>query len=91
MNNLKSKQLFAVNRARTLLTHDLAHPVTPSRMRVWLLGLCCWLGGTHGAVVQRVTGPGESEITHASAGGGVTVYLTGSNLGTPFNPREWPH
>ena len=72
-------------------THVLAQPVSPSRMRVWLLGLCCWLDGTHGAVVQRVTGPGESEITHASAGGGVTVYLTGSNLGTPFNPREWPH
>ena len=63
---------------------------TPARMRAWLLGLC-WLGGAHGAVVQRVTGPDDSEITHASAGGGVNVYLTGSALGTPFNPRECPH
>ena len=39
-----------------------------------------------GSVVQRVTGPDESEITHASAGGGVNVYLAGSDLGTAFNP-----
>ena len=52
----------------------------------WLLLLLGGLACTHGAVVQRVTGPDESEITHASAGGGVSVYLTGSALGTPFNP-----
>jgi len=50
--------------------------------RLLLLVACA-----HGAVVQRVTGPDDAEITHASVGGGVSVYLTGSALGTPFNPR----
>ena len=54
--------------------------------RSWLLLLLGGLACTYGAVVQRVTGPDESEITHASVGGGVNVYLTGSALGTPFNP-----
>ena len=54
--------------------------------RSWLLLLLGELACTYGAVVQRVTGPDESEITHASVGGGVNVYLTGSALGTPFNP-----
>ena len=58
---------------------------------LWLLLLLGGLACTYGAVVQRVTGPDESEITHASVGGGVNVYLTGSALGTPFNPRESPH
>ena len=58
--------------------------------RSWLLLLLGGLACTYGAVVQRVTGPDESEITHASVGGGVNVYLTGSALGTPFNPRELP-
>eukprot|EP00908_Phaeocystis_cordata_P019737 Transcript_31336.p1 GENE.Transcript_31336~~Transcript_31336.p1 ORF type:complete len:258 (-),score=16.57 Transcript_31336:1252-2025(-) len=48
---------------------------------VWLVSVV-----VQGAVVRRVSGPDESEITHASAGGGVSVYLTGSALGTPFNP-----
>ena len=58
--------------------------------RSWLLLLLGGLACTYGAVVQRVTGPDGSEITHASVGGGVNVYLTGSALGTPFNPRELP-
>ena len=52
---------------------------------VWLVSVV-----VQGAVVRRVSGPDESEITHASAGGGVSVYLTGSALGTPFNPRAPP-
>ena len=56
----------------------------------WLLLLLGGLACTFGAVIQRVTGPDESEITHASVGGGVNVYLTGSSLGTPFNPRARP-
>ena len=56
----------------------------------WLLLLLGGLACTFGAVIQRVTGPDESEITHASVGGGVNVYLTGSALGTPFNPRARP-
>ena len=50
--------------------------------RLLLLVACAYC-----AVVQRVTGPDDAEITHASVGGGVSVYLTGSALGTPFNPR----
>ena len=56
----------------------------------WPLLLLGGLACTFGAVIQRVTGPDESEITHASVGGGVNVYLTGSALGTPFNPRARP-
>ena len=39
-----------------------------------------------GALVNRLTGPNNTEIAYASAAGGFQVYLSGSGLGTPFNP-----
>ena len=44
----------------------------------WLLLLLGGLVCTFGAVIQRVTGPDESEITHASGGGGVSARRTKS-------------
>jgi hypothetical protein len=37
-------------------------------------------------VIQRVHGANNSEVSHASSGGGTHVYLTGTNLGTAFAP-----
>ena len=36
--------------------------------------------------IQRITGPGGTPITHASVAGGSHIYLSGTNLGSPFNP-----
>ena len=39
-----------------------------------------------GALVNRVLGPNNTEITHGSAVGGFQVFLRGKDLGTAFNP-----
>ena len=39
-----------------------------------------------GMVIQRVTGAGQSEITHASSGGGTHIYLAGTDIGSAFAP-----
>ena len=39
-----------------------------------------------GAIVNRVVGPNNTEITHGSAMGGFQVFLRGKDLGTSFNP-----
>ena len=44
------------------------------------------LPGAGGHVINRVTGVNKSELTHLSVGGGQSVYLTGSEIGTPFAP-----
>ena len=44
------------------------------------------LGHVFGAVIQRVEGPARSEATHLSAAGGAELYITGSDLGSPFDP-----
>ncbi|EOD39164.1 hypothetical protein EMIHUDRAFT_223628, partial [Emiliania huxleyi CCMP1516] len=48
--------------------------------------LLLFLSGPHAAVVNRVTGPSERELTHLSPGGGASLYISGANLGDPFNP-----
>lgn len=37
-------------------------------------------------VIQRVHGANNSEVSHASSGGGTHVYITGTNLGSAFAP-----
>ena len=39
-------------------------------------------------VIARVSGPNQSEVSHASCGGNVHVYVTGTNIGTPFAPPQ---
>ena len=48
--------------------------------------LLALLATAHGMVIQRVTGPNEAEISHASAGGGVHIIVTGTDLGSTFAP-----
>ena len=46
------------------------------------------LSHASGMIIQRVTGPGGKAVTHASAAGGVHLYLAGSDLGTAFSPPQ---
>ena len=39
-------------------------------------------------VIQRVFGANDSEVGHASAGGGTHVYLAGTDIGSAFAPPE---
>ena len=48
-----------------------------------MLALLAW---PLGAIVNRVVGPNNTEITHGSAVGGFQVFLRGKDLGTGFNP-----
>ena len=48
-----------------------------------MLALLVW---PLGAIVNRVVGPNNTEITHGSAVGGFQVFLRGKDLGTGFNP-----
>ena len=48
-----------------------------------MLALLAW---PLGAIVNRVMGPNNTEITHGSAVGGFQVFLRGKDLGTGFNP-----
>ena len=43
-------------------------------------------GAAHAMVIHRVTGPDEAEIANASAGGGMHLIVTGTDLGSPFSP-----
>tara|TARA_B100000795_G_scaffold222319_1_gene177204 strand:+ start:488 stop:928 length:441 start_codon:yes stop_codon:yes gene_type:complete len=49
-----------------------------------MLALLAW--PLLGAIVNRVVGPNNTEITHGSAVGGFQVFLRGKDLGTSFNP-----
>ena len=49
-----------------------------------MLALLAW--PLLGAIVNRVVGPNNTEITHGSAMGGFQVFLRGKDLGTSFNP-----
>ena len=48
-----------------------------------MLALLVW---PLGAIVNRVVGPNNTEITHGSSVGGFQVFLRGKDLGTGFNP-----
>ena len=39
-----------------------------------------------GMVIQRVTGANDSEVSHASSGGGAHVYIMGTDIGSAFAP-----
>eukprot|EP00900_Chrysochromulina_parva_P005178 jgi/Chrpa1/14661/Chrysochromulina_OHIO_Genome00005065-RA len=40
------------------------------------------------AVVQKVAGPDQSEVSHASSGGGAHIYLSGVDIGSAFAPPK---
>ena len=40
----------------------------------------------HSAIIQRVTGANQSEVSHASCGGGTHVYIAGTDIGSAFAP-----
>jgi hypothetical protein len=40
----------------------------------------------HAAVIQRITGANQSELSHLSSAGGAHVYIFGSDIGSAFAP-----
>lgn len=48
--------------------------------------LLAFVARSSAGVVTRVNGPADSEVTHASVGGNIHIYLTGTDIGTPFAP-----
>ena len=58
---------------------------TPTARLAWLL-LLCVACDVRCHVINRVTGANTSELTHLSVGGGASIYITGSQIGTPFAP-----
>ena len=48
--------------------------------------LLLFVAAARSAVIQRITGEGEAQLTRLSAFGGTNVYIIGTNLGTAFDP-----
>ena len=53
------------------------------RLLLLLLGLAS-VG--QAAVVNRIFGANQSEISYASAGGGTHLYISGTGIGSAFSP-----
>ncbi|KOO31606.1 fibrocystin [Chrysochromulina tobinii] len=41
-----------------------------------------------GMVIQKINGAGQSEISHASSGGGTHIYISGTDIGSAFAPPK---
>ena len=54
--------------------------------RLLLLSLALAAPPVRCAVVQKIWGANDSQVLHASCGGGTHVYFSGANIGTAFAP-----